>query len=204
MSNSDIFDDSKPKKSHIPKFKIKKPKLKGYHIAIILISISIPVGILVLPYFDDYSGNDIILVPIDMSDKDILFENTDTEVKLIEVNDQPSEEKPLDIKNHDFIGTKERVTLTRDNQPIFWFIVATEGQWQGDFSDIVKKPTTIKKEGYIEIQFRCFEEDGEMKYFGNFRNLEGKPINVAVLKAKEIIDEKRVDINKAIIMEGNC
>ncbi len=202
MNNSDIFDDSKPKKSHFPK--IKKPKIKSWHVAIIFLIFSIPTGILILPFFDNNLGNDIVLVPIDMSDKDILMENNDAEVKIIEVNEQPSEEKPFDITKHDFVGSTERVTLTRDNEPIFWFIVATEGQWQGDFSDKVKKPTSIVKEGYIEIQFRCFEENGEMKYFGNFRNLEGKPINVAVLKAKEIIDEQRVDINKAIILEGFC
>ena len=192
MTNVDLFDDTKPKKSHLPDYaKKKKRKLKGWHIAVIIVLIGIPTGIYGIPNFENLSF-DFEPAPIDMSDKMIL------------VQEEPIEEKPPDVEKHDFVGSEERITLTRDNKPIYRFVVATEGQWQGDFSDSIEKPISIKKEGYMEFQFNCFKKDGEMKYFGNFRNLEGKSISVAVLKAKDIIAEQKVDINKAIIIEGKC
>jgi len=192
LTNADLFDDSKPKKSHLPDYaKKKKRKLKGWHIASFIILLAIPLGLFGIPALENMSF-ELEPAPIDMSDKMILVKN------------MTSEEKPPDVEKHDFVGSEERITLTRDNKPIYRFVVATEGQWQGDFSDSIKKPITIKKEGYMEFQFNCFNESGVMKYFGNFRNLEGKSISVAVLKAKDIIAEQRVDINKAIIIEGNC
>ena len=178
MNNADLFDDSLPKKSHLPEYaKKKKKKLKGWHIGVIIIVFGFVIGVFALPYYVD--GQNILQpAPIDMSDK----------IPIVEpiVIEPPSEEKPPDLIKHDFVGSSERLTLTIDNKPIYRFVVATE-------------------EGYMEFQFNCYkDEDGSMKYYGDFRNLEGLPINVAVLKADEIIAEKRATHNQAIIMEGFC
>jgi hypothetical protein len=45
---------------------------------------------------------------------------------------------------------------------------------------------------------------GTSTYFGTFKNLEGKSINVIVFSGDKIIQEQKSSLNQAVTLEGKC
>lgn len=111
-----------------------------------------------------------------------------------------------ELQPHDGLGTAESVTISKGNFTINYFVVETDDEWYGDFIDGQILPKPLRKTGYREIQFKCYNDEfqGISKYFATFRNVKAKDLRVSLYLDSEFIESKETHNNQALIFEGSC
>ncbi|MGI0023237.1 MAG: hypothetical protein ACRD9Q_10300, partial [Nitrososphaeraceae archaeon] len=106
----------------------------------------------------------------------------------------------------DVSSASDKVELEVTQEPIGYYKVTSNGQWYGDYVDFRKNPNAIQNNGSMKVNFRCFTDDfaKTSTYFATFRNVIDDNLKVDVYIKDILVDSKTTNINKAIILEGNC
>ena len=200
MGNSELFETKEE-----TKVREKKYGSKNYKIGILILGLGIVTGIFLIPMIVENNGIPVI--------KDLIWSGESNKNPTenpfwdkIQTKEQVYDQKPEDTEQVSYSQANDQVGLSISNLPIFEYEIITDGSWSGDFVDMRKVPIGIQSEGYKKFQFRCFidEQINKATYFGTFKSLEGKSIQVKVYRAGELYDDKFGSEKNAVIIEGIC
>ena len=174
MESSKVFDSDEEEEIIRT---AKYYELKSYKVGVIILGSAIFFGVFVLPFLVDNQVPNI--------------------AELIDDNKGGI----IDIQKN-----TDRVELSLGSGSIYYYDVITEGKWSGDYVDGQKVPKNISLETDKMFPFRCYNDEvlGMETYFGTFRSLEGKPIEVTIFRDEVMVDRITAPANQAVIIEGIC
>ena len=182
MDNSNLFETEE-----------EKGNWKSVKIGALILGSALFVGLFVLPMYVNDENADCKVC--DFFNQ--VFSDVSTDLIAITKGDSAT---------HDIQKTLEEVQLTVTQGQIKSYSIETEGMWSGDYIDGNKVPSGIQFDGNKDFQFRCYDDQvlETSTYFGTFKNLEGKSINVIVFSGDKIIQEQKSSLNQAVTLEGKC